>query len=251
MEKTKGFLKVDRDLFTTELWRDNSEPFCKRAAYIDLLRRVNYGDVVKKVDDKVVTIHAGEAFVALSVLSEDWGWTRSKVNRFLKKLERAGYIKTEIREYGTIITVTQSESGRNSDRNSDRNSERNTNRNSNRNSERNSLARVAVGLPGNRETATETASETVTGTGSETVSETVTETTIRRSNKNSTREETEDYSKKPPKPPLRVYPPGMENFSSTTVAPFGWGDDGHPLAPYGLRPNGIPVVPDGYKFKRQ
>lgn len=251
MEKTKGFLKVDRDLFTTELWRDNSEPFCKRAAYIDLLRRINYGDVVKKVDDKVVTIHAGEAFVALRVLAKDWGWSKNKVDRFLKKLERDGQIKTEIREYGTVITVTQSGSGWDAKRDTKRDANRDGMRDANRDANRDAVFHTTSGIAGFGGTQSGTHSGTLSGTHSGTQSGTPIGTTIRRSNKNSTEEETEDYSKKPPKPPLRIYPPGMENFSSTTVAPFGWGDDGHPLAPYGLRPNGIPVVPDGYKFKRQ
>ena len=251
MEKTKGFLKVDRDLFTTELWRDNSEPFFKRAAYIDLLRRINYGDVVKNVYDKVVTIHAGEAFVALRVLAKDWGWDKDKVRRFLKKLERDGYIKSEIREYGTIITVTQTGSGRDAKCDANRDANRDAMCDGTRDAKCDAVSRTTSGLAGFRATQSATHSATVCATPNATLCATQSATTIRRSNKNSTEEETEEESKKPPKPPLRIYPPGMENFSTTTVAPFGWGDDGHPLAPYGLRPNGIPVVPDGYKFKRQ
>lgn len=248
MEKIKGFVKIDRDVFASDLWRKDAEPFCKRAAYIDLLRRVNYGDVTKKIDGKEVTIHAGEAFVAVRVLAEDWHWHRCKVHRFLKELEEDGRIKIETRAYGTIISTIQSESARDAIRDAKRDAKRDAIRDTLRDAKRDAKSRTTSGLRGFRETQSETQSETLFETPCETQNETQSETTIRR---NSIRQETEEDSQKTPKPPLRIYPPGMENFSTTVVAPFGWAEDGHPNAPYGLRSNGIPVVPPGYKFKRQ
>lgn len=240
MEKTKGFVKIDRDIFASDLWRNDTEPFCKRAAYIDLLRRINYGDVTKKIDGQEVTIHAGEALIAERVLAEDWHWPKTSVHRFLEKLKDDGIIEMDKRGYGTVITGIQSQS----EWTAKRTAKWTADRTGQRTAKRTAVFETTSGIAGFGGPQSGPQNGPLSGPQSGPQSG----PTIRRE---VIRQETEEDSQKTPKPPLRIYPPGMENFSTTVVAPFGWAEDGHPNAPYGLRSNGIPVVPPGYKFKRQ
>lgn len=79
----KGFVKVDRELFESELW---TLDLSVRAAYIDLMRRAAWRPVAAFVNGKNLTIEKGQCIVSQRILSDDWACKRSTVVSILRRL---------------------------------------------------------------------------------------------------------------------------------------------------------------------
>ena len=98
-----GYIKLYRQLMDNELWKD--KPFTKGQAWVDLLMKANYKDQTCKIKGKTVTIRRGQLLRGTDTLASDWGWSRGKVVRFLKELERTGNGTAYGTPYGTLITI--------------------------------------------------------------------------------------------------------------------------------------------------
>jgi len=98
-----GYIKLYRQLMDNELWKD--KPFTKGQAWVDLLLKANYKDQTCKIKGKTITIRRGQLLRGTDSLANDWGWSRGKVTRFLKELERTGNGTANGTPYGTLITI--------------------------------------------------------------------------------------------------------------------------------------------------
>ena len=110
MGKEKGWAKVKRSILDTIIW-NYEEPFDDRSAYIDLILRVNYEEKefrAKKSAD-VITVKPGQIFTSIRMLGERWKWSENKVRRYLKMLEKAGYIIKKVHTCGTLITLVNTD----------------------------------------------------------------------------------------------------------------------------------------------
>lgn len=101
---SKGWIKVSRKIQDHYLW-DDSEPFDKRSAWIDLLLSVNHADKKILFEGKIKIIHAGEILTSIAKLSEKWKWDRKKTRAFLNLLESDGMIRVFRTTHGTTITI--------------------------------------------------------------------------------------------------------------------------------------------------
>ena len=82
---TKGFVKLNRQLFDHPLW--NSERFTKGQAWVDLFGKANYASKWIIVRGIKVEVKRGETCRSEETLARDWRWSRGKVRRFLFALE--------------------------------------------------------------------------------------------------------------------------------------------------------------------
>ncbi len=103
MSTDKGYIKVYRDIRDHWLW--DQKPFSKGQAWIDLLMLVNHEDKRLKFDDEIVTCRRGMTITSLRKLSERWGWSPGKVDRFLKLLKSEIMIQEERNSRRTIISI--------------------------------------------------------------------------------------------------------------------------------------------------
>lgn len=100
----KGWIKLYRQIQDCFLWLD-SEPFCKRAAWIDLLLLANHRDKKISIDGKPVVIKRGQYHTSIYKLASRWKWDRRKVARFLDVLE-SDKMLTQTRSFnGTTLTI--------------------------------------------------------------------------------------------------------------------------------------------------
>ena len=86
MSTDKGYIKLYRDVRDHWLWKD--KPFAKGQAWTDLLMMVNHDSKKTMFDGRVVTVNRGSCITSIRKLADRWGWSRSKVARFLDELER-------------------------------------------------------------------------------------------------------------------------------------------------------------------
>lgn len=99
-----GWFIIARSLLEHWIWLDK-EPFCRRAAWIDLIALANHTDSKQMIRGKVVETKRGEVNRSIRWLAERWHWSRSKVERFLKLLEKEGMLSHETRQNETVLTI--------------------------------------------------------------------------------------------------------------------------------------------------
>ena len=93
-----------RKIEDNAIW-SSKEPFCKRAAWIDLLRMVWWKEKEYLLGKNVYHLEPGEIIISIRYLAEHWRWSTKKVQDFLKVLLQLNQITTKIHPGGTQITI--------------------------------------------------------------------------------------------------------------------------------------------------
>lgn len=96
-----GWISLHRKIRDNWIWDDPE----KLRAWIDILLMVNHEDRQIPFDGHIVTIHKGQRLTSLQKLSERWGWSRNRVDRFLRLLDEAGMVTANRTPNGTVLTV--------------------------------------------------------------------------------------------------------------------------------------------------
>ena len=91
MAKTGSYIKLDRGLKNNAIWLE--KPFSKGQAWVDLLILAQGMDAEMLYRGKVQTLIHGNVYTSLYFLANRWGWSRSKVYRFLEELLYAEMIE--------------------------------------------------------------------------------------------------------------------------------------------------------------
>lgn len=103
MSTNRGYIKLYRDIREHEIWQD--KPFSKGQAWVDLLMMVNHEDKRILFDGNPVQIWRGCTMTSERKLADKWGWSRSKVHRFLEMLEREIMIRVDRTTKRTMISI--------------------------------------------------------------------------------------------------------------------------------------------------
>lgn len=103
-----NFIPINRKLFVHEFWLEKRS-YSKFEAWLDLIATARYDNTEARVMIKsnVVRYERGEMVASLRYLGTRWGWSKTKVNNFLKLLKAEGMAKTRTAEgtEHTIITI--------------------------------------------------------------------------------------------------------------------------------------------------
>lgn len=99
-----GWIKLPRDIVKHALWQKD-EPFCWKAAFIDLMLMANFEAHTFFFNDQGVTVKAGEIVTSQEKLAARWNWSTTKVRRFLRKLKSVGEIDYQANPVMTRITL--------------------------------------------------------------------------------------------------------------------------------------------------
>jgi hypothetical protein len=82
----RGYIKLFRKIQENDQWL--SEPFTRSQAWIDLILLANYKPGVIRVRGNRVEVKRGQVGWSQVALANRWKWSRGKVRRFLKELEK-------------------------------------------------------------------------------------------------------------------------------------------------------------------
>jgi hypothetical protein len=100
-----GWIKLWRALLDNPIWLER--PFSKGQAWVDLLLLANSNDN-EGLDrfGNLTQFKRGKVYKSTVQLSDRWGWSRPRVQRFLVNLEKANMISFKSRAgYGTALTI--------------------------------------------------------------------------------------------------------------------------------------------------
>lgn len=100
----EGYIKLYRQLMENEIWKD-SEPFCRRAAWVDLLMMANHEDHTIWDSGESIDVNRGEVNRSVKYLADRWHWSRGKVTRFLHDLEMNHMASTKRTGKRTAIVI--------------------------------------------------------------------------------------------------------------------------------------------------
>lgn len=99
----EGWIKLYRQIEEHRIWYD--KPFSKGQAWIDILLMVNHKDKTILIGNTPCTVPAGSRITSIHKLAEKWGWSRTKVDNFLKLLEAEKMLIRKSDKKKTLLTV--------------------------------------------------------------------------------------------------------------------------------------------------
>ena len=100
---TLGVFAVHRGIWEHTSFDD--EPFTQREAWIWLISEAAYRPFKKRVAGHVIELKRGQVCHSQRFLAKAWGWTDSKVRRFLDRLKTDAMIDAETTQSYSIITI--------------------------------------------------------------------------------------------------------------------------------------------------
>jgi hypothetical protein len=111
VDKSKGYFLVWRSLDDWEDWHE--KPFTRGQAWIDMLMKTNFQDKSERIDGHLITSERGQLVMSQSRMASRWGWSRGRVQSFLKTLETRHQIKQQNSPVTSIITICNYDDGQN------------------------------------------------------------------------------------------------------------------------------------------
>jgi len=102
----KGWIALHRKLQDNFLWKEHRE-FSKAEAWLDILMEAQHSQRPVEVafGMTALTCNYGESLKSITTWAQRWNWSRNKVYRFFKLLERCGMIVTQSEQVTTRLTV--------------------------------------------------------------------------------------------------------------------------------------------------
>jgi hypothetical protein len=98
----QGWISLNREVMSHWVW--NCE-FSAGQAWVDLLLYANHSPAKLMIKGQLVDIARGQQARSELTLSKSWKWSRSKVRRYLKNLEKDGMINIKSGHLTTVITI--------------------------------------------------------------------------------------------------------------------------------------------------
>ena len=105
MDKQKGWVKVYRCIEDNWLWDET--PFSYGQAWIDMLMMANHSQKKTLFNKEPVTIERGSFITSIRKLSARWGWSKDKVLRFMRTLEKDEMITRESDNQRTLVSLVK------------------------------------------------------------------------------------------------------------------------------------------------
>ncbi|MGV6876663.1 hypothetical protein ACUSIJ_28855 [Pseudochelatococcus sp. B33] len=103
---SSGVFAVSRDIFDHEFFAD--EPYSEREAWLWLIGNAAWKPCRVRRGRGAVDLSRGQVAATARELAEKWGWSKSRVDRFLGRLSEAAMIAADGstgRSGGTVITI--------------------------------------------------------------------------------------------------------------------------------------------------
>lgn len=98
----KGWISVSRSLQDHWVWDCE---FSYGQAWVDLLINANHKPTKVMIKSQIIALERGDQARSHLTLSKQWKWSRNKVLRFLKNLEKDGMIKQKTGHLTTVISI--------------------------------------------------------------------------------------------------------------------------------------------------
>lgn len=100
----RGVFAVDRGIWDHPMFAD--EPFTEREAWSWLIGEASFKTRTRNVGGKIVQLERGQLAASVRFMAERWKWSKSRVDRFLKRLKTGTMIGTDSGTGLLVITIS-------------------------------------------------------------------------------------------------------------------------------------------------
>ncbi|KKC30917.1 hypothetical protein [Caldanaerobacter subterraneus] len=100
---SKGWIKLYRSVTEHWLWKD--KPFSKGQAWVDMLLMANHSNNKFVLGNELIELEKGSFITSIRKLSERWGWSRTKVIKFLDLLKKDHMISYFSDTKKTVVSI--------------------------------------------------------------------------------------------------------------------------------------------------
>ena len=108
----QGWISLNREVMNHWVWDCE---FSAGQAWVDLLLYANHSQAKLMIKGQLIELSRGQQARSELTLSKAWKWSRNKVRRFLKNLEKDGMINLKSGHLTTVITICNYDSFQSSD----------------------------------------------------------------------------------------------------------------------------------------
>ena len=109
MAKSRGWIKLDRNLLESSIWVSDI-PFDERSAWVDLILMVNHEDgEVYTRHKEFIKIPRGSTFTSIRKLANRWHWSVNRTKRYLWALSDMQMITLSGTHSGTLLGLVKYE----------------------------------------------------------------------------------------------------------------------------------------------
>lgn len=108
----QGWISLNRELINHWVWDCE---FSAGQAWVDLLLGANHKPAKLMIKGQLVELSRGQQARSELTLSKSWKWSRNKVRRFLKNLEKDGMIEMKSGHLTTVISICKYDDFQSSD----------------------------------------------------------------------------------------------------------------------------------------
>ena len=98
-----GTVNISRGIWHDIAFKD--EPFSEREAFMWIIMEASYKPRQKRVGSITVDLDRGQLVTSVRFMCSAWSWSKSRVDRYLKRLENRDMIGTDIGSGINVITV--------------------------------------------------------------------------------------------------------------------------------------------------
>lgn len=99
-----GWISIDRKILDHWIYK-KSKPFCKFAAWIDLIMFVFYEDSKEPIAGQLQVTQRGSRWTSVKELANRWGWSSHRTRLFLDTLQADQMVELKGTPSGTLVTV--------------------------------------------------------------------------------------------------------------------------------------------------
>ena len=103
----EGWVKLHRKLMDNDLWKE--KPFSRGQAWVDLIMLASHKDKEFLFDSVYLPIYKGEIITSKRKLGTRWGWSNSKVDKFLFELEKVKMLSVKSDTKKSTLKITNYE----------------------------------------------------------------------------------------------------------------------------------------------
>ena len=98
-----GVFAVDRGIWDHDIFED--EPFTEREAWLWLISSAVWKPKRVRVAHQPLMLERGQLAFSIRFMAEKWGWSKSRVHRFLARLQKEQMVVQKTGHDQTIITI--------------------------------------------------------------------------------------------------------------------------------------------------
>ena len=111
-----GTVNISRSIWTDAAFK--AEPFTEREAFIWLIMDASYKPREKRAGNVTVKLQRGQLISSVRFMAEAWNWSKSRVDRYLDRLEKRDMIGTDTGTGVNVITICKYEEYQNAPKSS-------------------------------------------------------------------------------------------------------------------------------------